>query len=52
MVIGGIAYLAAKMPSKKDAKGYQSVARYPCSDLVIEDCDEAALSDENYVVKS
>ena len=41
VLIGGIAYFAAKMPSKHEAKskGYHSVSRYPYSDVgAEEDC--------------
>ncbi|XP_057291193.1 neuroendocrine convertase 1-like [Hydractinia symbiolongicarpus] len=37
VLIGGIAYFASKMPPNKNLpRGYQSVSRYPCSDVTVE----------------
>ena len=53
-MIAGIAYFAAKMPNGKELpKGYHSVSRYPCSDVVVEGGEEQIINnvDEN-IVKS
>lgn len=58
VMIGGIAYFAAQMPSKNDTsnKGYHSVSRYPCSEVVPEEDyplkEEDDISAQNFVVNS
>lgn len=42
VMIAGIAYFAAKMPTAKNLpSGYHSVSRYPCSDGIVDAHDEA-----------